>query len=122
MQFQSLGWEDPWRRKWQSTPVFLPGKLHGQRSLYSPWGQKSQTRLSTAPPSQLKPGAAKYFLFFFFSFLWQDMTAGQEEAGNGAGENHSGTECESGSSHSAGLCRQIQAEAQGKETQIGNQS
>ena len=21
----------PWRRKWQSTPVFLPGELHGQR-------------------------------------------------------------------------------------------
>ena len=32
----------PWRRKWQSTPVFLPGKSHGQRSLagYSPWGRK----------------------------------------------------------------------------------
>ena len=32
----------PWRRKWQSTPVFLPGKSHGQRSLegYSPWGHK----------------------------------------------------------------------------------
>ena len=31
-----------WRRKWQSTPVFLPGKSHGQRSLagYSPWGRK----------------------------------------------------------------------------------
>ena len=29
----------PWRRKWQQTPVFLPGKLHGPRSLegYSPW-------------------------------------------------------------------------------------
>ena len=28
--------------KWQSTPVFLPGKSHGQRSLvgYSPWGSK----------------------------------------------------------------------------------
>ena len=28
----------PWRRKWQPIPVFLPGKLHGQRSLegYSP--------------------------------------------------------------------------------------
>ena len=28
-----------WRRKWQPTPVFLPGKFHGQRSLaiYSPW-------------------------------------------------------------------------------------
>ena len=23
----------PWRRAWQSTPVFLPGKSHGQRSL-----------------------------------------------------------------------------------------
>ena len=23
----------PWRRKWQSTPVFLPGEYHGQRSL-----------------------------------------------------------------------------------------
>ena len=32
----------PWRRKWQSTPVFLPRKFHGQRSLvgYSPWDQK----------------------------------------------------------------------------------
>ena len=30
----------PWRRKWQSTPVFLPGKSHGQRSLagYCLWG------------------------------------------------------------------------------------
>jgi len=32
----------PWRRKWQPSPVFLPGKSHGQRSLagYSPWGRK----------------------------------------------------------------------------------
>jgi len=31
-----------WRRKWQATPVFLPGKFHGQRSLvgYSPWGRR----------------------------------------------------------------------------------
>ena len=28
--------------KWQSTPVLLPGKLHGQRNLagYSPWDHK----------------------------------------------------------------------------------
>ena len=34
----------PWGRKWQSTPVFLPGELYGQRSLmgYSPWGRKEQ--------------------------------------------------------------------------------
>ena len=39
---------DPWvrkipgRKKWQPTPVFLPGKSHRQRSLagYSPWGRK----------------------------------------------------------------------------------
>ena len=32
----------PWRRKWQPTPVLLPGKSHGWRSLvgYSPWSRK----------------------------------------------------------------------------------
>ena len=32
----------PWRRKWQHTPVFLPGESHGWRSLvgYNPWGRK----------------------------------------------------------------------------------
>ena len=31
-----------WRRKWQPTPVSLPGKSHGQRNLmgYSPWCHK----------------------------------------------------------------------------------
>ena len=35
----------PWRRKWQSNTVFLPGKFQGQRGLvgYSSWGYKSQT-------------------------------------------------------------------------------
>ena len=33
-----LGQEDPLEKKWQPTPIFLPGELHGQRSLagYSP--------------------------------------------------------------------------------------
>ena len=49
----------PWRKKWQLTPVFLPGKSHGQRNLagYGPvhfrrsqklssmGSQKGQTRL-----------------------------------------------------------------------------
>ena len=36
----------PWRRKWQPTLVFLPGKSHGQRSLagYSPWGHKESDK------------------------------------------------------------------------------
>ena len=39
---QSLDREDPLRRKWHPTPVLLPGKSHGWRSLvgYSPWGHK----------------------------------------------------------------------------------
>ena len=38
-----------WRRKWQPTPEFLPGKSRWQRSLvdYSPWGRKSWIRWST---------------------------------------------------------------------------
>ena len=40
--FDPWVWKIPWRRKWQSAPVLLPGKSHGQRSLvgYSPWGRK----------------------------------------------------------------------------------
>ena len=40
----------PWRRKWQSTPEFLPGKSHGQRSLVgcSPWGHKESDRTDRA--------------------------------------------------------------------------
>ena len=48
-----------WRRKWQPTPVFLPGEFHGQRSLvdYSPQGPResdmtehSLTQTPTDPP------------------------------------------------------------------------
>ena len=42
----------PWRRKWEPTAVFLPGKSHGQSSLagYCPWGHRESDtteRLST---------------------------------------------------------------------------
>ena len=41
-QIPSLGQEDPRRRKWQTTLVFLSEKSHEQSSLmgYSPWGQR----------------------------------------------------------------------------------
>ena len=41
-EFNSWGRKISQRRKWQPTPVFLPGKSPGQRSLtgYSPWGHK----------------------------------------------------------------------------------
>ena len=39
---QSLDQEDPLEKGMATTPVFLPGEFHGQRSLvgYSPWGHK----------------------------------------------------------------------------------
>ena len=42
IQVRFLVGKIPWRRKWHPTPVFLPGKPHGQRSLvgYRQWGCK----------------------------------------------------------------------------------
>ena len=39
-QVRFLGQEDPWRREWLPTPVFLPGEFYRQRNLegYNPWG------------------------------------------------------------------------------------
>ena len=49
-----------WRRKWQPTPVLLPGKFHGLRSLlgYSPWRQKEldmTERLHSLTISSVRP-------------------------------------------------------------------
>ena len=43
--FNPWAWKIP-RRKWQPAPAFLPGKLHGERSLeaYSSWGHKKSDR------------------------------------------------------------------------------
>ena len=58
---QSLGQEDPWRRVWQHTLVFLPGESHGQRNLraYCPGGHKEldTTEQLTLPAS---PQASSY--------------------------------------------------------------
>ena len=43
--FDSWVWKIPWRRKWQPTPVFLPGTSYEQRSLvgYNLWGSELDT-------------------------------------------------------------------------------
>ena len=49
---RSLGWEDSLERKWQPTPVFLPRKSHGRRSLVQAtvYGvTESRARLSDFP-------------------------------------------------------------------------
>ena len=42
IRVQFLGWENPLEKEMQPTPVLMPGKSHGQRSLagYNPWGHK----------------------------------------------------------------------------------
>ena len=46
MVVMSVVMSDHWRRQWQPTPVLLPGKSHGQRSLVgcSPWDHKESDR------------------------------------------------------------------------------
>ena len=49
-RFNSWIGKIPWSRKWQPTPVFLPGKFT-ERSLagYSPWGHKESDTTEHAP-------------------------------------------------------------------------
>ena len=51
----------PWRRKWQPTLAFLPGKSHGQRSLVgsSPWGSKFGHDWATDTHTFWQEGAAQ---------------------------------------------------------------
>ena len=56
-----------WRRKWQATLVFLPGKSCGQRNLlgYSPWGHKESDTTTKQQQSYNLP---------FFLKQWDEFT------------------------------------------------
>ena len=58
----SIHWEDPLEKKWQPTPVFLPRKSHGQRSLavYSPWGHRRVRHNLTITTKQLQQRGEQY--------------------------------------------------------------
>ena len=60
--FNPWVWKIPWRRKWQSTIVFLPGKSHRQKSLvdFSPWGHKRVRHNLTTKQQQQKIRMALY--------------------------------------------------------------
>ena len=55
----------PWRMEWQPTLLFLPGEVHGQRSLAScsPWGHKESD-----PTEQLSLSLCFFIIWFF---LWE---------------------------------------------------
>ena len=68
---QSLGQEDPWRRKWQPTPVFLPGETRRERSLagYSPRGRKEAGMTERLNIRRCALCVRFPFFFFFFCIL-----------------------------------------------------
>ena len=81
MKFDPWVGKIPWRRKWQPTPVFLPGKFHGQMSLtgYTLKGHKEldmteqlsthNERISNVLPNIL----VAMVLIFFFLTLQTDI-------------------------------------------------
>ena len=54
----------PWRRKWQPTPVFLPGKLHrrGRPVGYSPWSHRVRHDWATEHEARTR--------YWFHSTIW----------------------------------------------------
>ena len=56
----------PWRKKWQLTPVFLPGKCHGQRNLAncSLWGCKQQLHGRDQENKVTHRNGQNFFFFF----------------------------------------------------------
>ena len=83
----------PWRRKWQPTPVFLPGKPHGQRSLvgYSPWGSQKE--------SDMADGLNKHQLRLQRLFLSGARTEAVGERGDGGSGNSEAVSVHTRSSH-----------------------
>ena len=73
-----------WRRKWQPTPVFLPGEFHRQRKLvgYRPWGHQESdtTEWLTLAHFYLSLGSVSGGLFHsffggtFLPYYWFSLT------------------------------------------------
>ena len=73
-RFQSLGREVPWRGEWQLTPVFLPGKPHGPKSMlgYSHGIGKCQTWLNSRAHSLWKC-SYRLEIMWLYSFYWSGV-------------------------------------------------
>ena len=64
----------PWRRKWQPTPVCLPGKSHGQRS---PVGYSLWSRKESDTTEQIQQQCSVCFWWFtMFSFFGTGLSCG----------------------------------------------
>ena len=64
LRFQPCIGKITWRREWQPSPAFLPGKSHGQRSLvgYRPWGPKESEATKHTCNTVLSENTGKCYL------------------------------------------------------------
>ena len=71
-RFDPWVWKIPWRRKWQPTPVFLPGKSHRERNLvgYSPWGRKESDTTERLTLPLLLQASRKHNKLFISTLCW----------------------------------------------------
>ena len=69
---QSLGWEDPLKRKRLPTPVFKLGELH---ELYSPWAHKELDRISNLLGFQIIKVDAVKVLHSICQQIWKNSSA-----------------------------------------------
>ena len=72
LRFDPLVGEIPWRREWQPTPVFMPGKSHGQRNLagYSPRGRKEPDPTEWLMATMAQSPLGQFAVIFLWAFAW----------------------------------------------------
>ena len=70
----------PWSRKWQPTPVFLPGKLHGKRSLEGqhPWSCKESDTSKPLNTHIHMQALSEYQLHCHLYQLWRNTDVAYE--------------------------------------------
>ena len=70
--FHPCAGQIPWRRKWQTTPGFLPGEFHGQSSLanYIPWSHKESDTTERLYNNNNNNNKWLHDLFFFFWYVF----------------------------------------------------
>ena len=70
-------------RKWQPTPVFMPGKFHGLRSLvgYSPWGRKESDTTERLHFTCLQETKLLIYLFKHFLKIKNEPSIGYQREG-----------------------------------------
>ena len=64
----------PWNRKWQPTPVFLPGTSHGWSNLagFSPWGCKEPNTTQRLTNKNKTSLAQRPYYDLMWKLLFQD--------------------------------------------------